>query len=180
MSDPTEPLKSAPFPGFQNVAGVDQGYAPLHFRHALIDVQDRRAINGKRAQNTFLFGFKPDEDELQRLKAGETLYFNIWHDVIPPVRVFVGLSQEDLDAIDCVSCIEGSAGFNEWTRVKEEFNVKVFLNDVEQLQCSYASVKEGHVIRLVTEHGKPVRNGDEFQQEDAYGLVRLEFERIDQ
>lgn len=173
-------MKSVPFPGHQNVAGVDQGYAPLHFRHALIDVQDRRAINGKRAQNTFLFGFKPDEEELAALKAGGTLYFNIWHDVIPPVRVFVGLSQEDLDSIDCISSLEETIGYSNWLKVKEEFTVKVFLDDIEQLQCCFADRKEGKIVRLKTKDGKPIIEGDHYVEEDAYGLVRLEFERIDQ
>lgn len=172
-------IKSVAFPGSQNVAGVDQGYMPLHFRHAVIDVQDRRVKGGKRPQSTFLFGFKPSEEDLHRLKAGELLYVEIWHDVIPPIRVEVGLSQEDLDAIDCVSSFETTYGYHAWKKVKDTFNVKVFLDDVEQLQCCYANRKEGKITRLKTKDGKPVIEGDSYVEEDAYGIVRLEFERID-
>lgn len=176
----SEAIPSVAFPGSQNVAGVDQGYAPLHFRHAVIDVKDRRVNGGKRSQNIFTFGFKPSEEQLHAMLAGETLYLAIWHDVIPPMRLYVGLSQEDLDAIECVSCIQGQRGYIEWSRVKEEFNVKIFLNDVEQLQVSYADRKEGKIIRLKTEHGKPIQSGDEYLTEELHGAVRIEFERIDQ
>lgn len=176
----SDAIKSVPFPGYQNVAGVDQGYAPLHFRHAVIDVADRRVKGGKRSQSLLTFGFRLDEEQIARLRGGELLMLHLWHDVIPPMRLDIGLSQEDLDAIDCVSGIEGQRGYETWLKVKDDFRVRVYLDDIEQLQCGFADRKEGHIIRCVTDdHGAPVIEGDEWKTESVYGTVRIEFERID-
>ncbi len=177
MPQPCASMKSVKFPGFQDVAGVDQGYAPLHFRTSMIEVRDRR---GKRQQRQFLFGFKPDEEELAQLKAGGTLYLSIWHDVIPPMRLEVGLSKEDLDAVVEITAIPDQPGYDTWSKIQEDFKVHVFLDGIEQLHCAYANRNKGHVVRAITDDkGAPVRKGEEWLSEDVYGDVRFEFERID-
>lgn len=174
-------IKSAPFPGFHNVAGVDQGYAPLHFRHSVIDVRDRRVAGGKRSQSVLTFAFKPDEEQIKRLIGGELLVLHLWHDVIPPMRLDLGLSQEHLDGVRRLSCDPDQLGYTEWSRIKDEFHVHIFLDDIEQFHCGYADREEGHIIRCVTDDkGAPVREGEEWKTESAYGNVRFEFERIDQ
>lgn len=170
-------MKPIKFPGFQDVAGVDQGYMPLPFRKDMLEVQDRRAPGGKRKQPTLTFAFMPDEIELARLNAGFAVYLHIWHDVIPPMSMFVAFTEETQPTV--ISAVEDEEGYGEFCVITSQGWIPhVYLDGVEQKYCSSFDTVKGRVTVMARdEDDKPIIVGESYQSKDLYGKVTIRWER---
>lgn len=169
-------MKPIKFPGHKAVAGVDQGYAPLPFRKDIIKVRNLGKVF---EQPQLLFAFRPSEDELAAINAGHAIYLSLWHNVIPPMQMFTGPTNETLP-VEISADINDKEAYANFVRLRDEgWHIHVFLDGEEQRQCSYAHRVRGIVRRAVLdEHGDLVREGDDYKTEEVTGKVHFELERV--
>lgn len=167
-------MKAVHFPQEVGVAGADQGYVPLPYLYDVEQYKDRRL--GKVVQPAFTFMFKPSPEELEQLVAGRSIAVTIHSNVIPPIRVYLGDTQETEP--NCITSIEGREGHQEYLDRKNDWRPQVFLDGVQQKHCIYANKEAGLIRRMKTdETGKLLRQGEYFVEEDASGVVEIKWER---
>lgn len=169
-------MKSIPFPDHKAVAGVDQGYAPLHFRDDLIQIKDRRAKGGIFEQRRFRYAFLPSPEELADLNAGRAIYLDLWHDVIPPMKMHVFDTDETLPTR--ISSVEGEDGHDAFVKRNqvEGWTPLVFLDDEPVADCSMADTVLGHVRVLKRDSdNQVVMMGDDFVTIIKTGKVEIQW-----
>jgi hypothetical protein len=170
-------MKAIKFPGYRDVAGVDQGYAPLPFRKDMIKVNRLGQVVD---QPQLMFAFKPNGEELTALNNGEAIYLSLWHDVIPPMQLFIGPTEDTLPEEVAADVEFGEQAYRAMIDMRNKgWFFRVFLDNVEQKATVYANRKTGVLRRIaMDEKGQAIIRAANWQIEEVSGEVRFELERV--